>query len=75
MIGLKATLMGGGGSLSKPTKAQQDLIYQNTHSDYKWVYQDGTRAILVCRGATTIVALQDLTPDEVTQRLASYKRK
>lgn len=58
----------------KPTPIQLDQIYKNTHADYKGVLPDGTRTILVCRGATRIVALEDLTLDEVAQRLARNKR-
>lgn len=61
-------------SMHKPTPAQLDQIFKNTHADFKGVLPDGTRTILVCRGATCIVALDDLTPDEVEQRLAQRKR-
>jgi hypothetical protein len=58
----------------KPTPAQLDQIFKNTHADFKGVLPDGTRTILVCRGVTCLVALEDLTPDEVAQRLARNKR-
>ena len=58
----------------KPTPSQLDQIYKGTHADFKGVLPDGTRTILVCRGATCLVALEDLTPEEVAQRLARNKR-
>lgn len=58
----------------KPTPTQLDQIYKNTHPDFKGALPDGTRTILVCRGATCLVALEDLTPEEVAQRLARNKR-
>lgn len=70
----------------KPTKVTPDLsgsgahrksllemIYRNTHSDYKGVLPDGTRVILVCRGATCLVTLEELTDDEIAQRLPKRK--
>lgn len=60
--------------MKKPTSAQLDQIYKNTHADFKGVLPDGTRTILVCRGATCLVALEDLTSEEVAQRLARNKR-
>ena len=56
------------------TKAQLDLIYRSTHSVYKGVSADGVRMILVCRGATCLVPLEDLTPEEVAQRLPKHKK-
>lgn len=56
------------------TKAQLDLIYRNTHSDYKGVFADGVRMILVCRGATCLVPLEDLTSEEVAKRLPMSKK-
>lgn len=61
--------------MHKPTPEQLDQIFKNTHADFKGVFPDGTRTILVCRGATCIVALEDLTPEEVAQRLAHVTRK
>jgi hypothetical protein len=55
------------------TKAQLDLIYRRTHYDYKGVSEDGVRMILVCRGATCLVPLDDLTPEEIAQRLPKPK--
>ncbi len=59
--------------MSSPTKAQLDQIYRNTHSDYKGLSEDGVRMILVCRGATCLVALEDLTPEEASKRLPRSK--
>lgn len=58
----------------KSTPTQLDKIYKNTHPDFKGVLPDGVRTILVCRGATCLVALEELTQEEVEQRLARYKR-
>lgn len=60
--------------IATATKTQLDRIFQSTHSDYKAVSNCGTRMILVCRGATTLVALEDLTADEVAQRLRKPKK-
>ncbi|HHN1487310.1 TPA: hypothetical protein ACRNDU_006619 [Pseudomonas aeruginosa] len=59
--------------MATATKAQLDLIYRRTHNDYKGVSADGVRMILVCRGATCLVPLDDLTPEEVAQRLPKPK--
>jgi len=61
-------------TMNKPTAAQLDLIYKNTHADFKGVLPDGTRTVLMCRGNTCLVALEDLTPEEVEQWLARHKR-
>lgn len=61
-------------TMNKPTAAQLDEIYKSTHADFKGVLPDGTRTILVCRGATQLVALEDLTTEEVAQRLARNQR-
>lgn len=55
------------------TQAQLDLIYRNTHSDYKAVSADGVRRILVCRGPTCLVPLEELTSEEVAKRLPKPK--
>ena len=60
--------------IAAATKVQLDRIFQSTHGDYKTVSDCGTRMILVCRGATTLVALEDLTADEVAQRLRKPKK-
>ena len=60
--------------MRKPTAAQLDQIYKNTHADFKGVLPDGTRTVLMCRGGTCLVALEDLTPEEVEQWLARHKR-
>lgn len=59
--------------MSAATKAQLDQIYRNTHSDYKGVSPDGVRMILVCRGSTCLVPLEELTHEEVSQRLPKPK--
>ena len=58
---------------TKATKAQLDQIYRKTHKDFKGTLPDGTRTIMVCRGATVLVALEDLTPEEIAQRLPKTK--
>jgi len=46
-----------------------DLIYKNTHRDYKGEY-NGERSILALReGGTTIVPLSQLTDAEIESRL------
>ncbi|GAB0078632.1 hypothetical protein TOC8171_40360 [Pseudomonas syringae] len=55
--------------MSGPTKAQLDQIYRNTHSDYKGLSEDGVRRFWFAGGATCLVALEDLTPEEVSKRL------
>lgn len=56
------------------TKAKLDLIYRNTPKDYKLVSKDGVRMILVCRGATVLVSLEELTEEEVAKRLPKPKK-
>lgn len=60
--------------MSKPTADQLDLIFQNTHYDFKGVFEDGTRAILARRGRSRLVALEDLSPEEVTDNMALIAR-
>lgn len=61
--------------MSPATKAQLDQIYSNTHADYKGVYADGVRMILVCRGSTCLVPLEDLTAEEIQKHLPSTASK
>lgn len=60
--------------MNKPTPAQLNQIFQKTHSDFKGVLPDGTRTIMMCRGRTCLVALEDLTPEEVAKLLPQTKR-
>jgi hypothetical protein len=60
--------------MTTESKAQLDLIYRNTHSDYKAVSLGGVRMILVCRGATCLVPLEELTAEEVAKRLPKSKK-
>jgi len=60
--------------MTPATKAQLDLIYRNTHSDYKGVFSNGVRMILVCRGSTCLVPLEELTSEEVAKRLPKSKK-
>lgn len=60
--------------LNNATKEQLALIYRNTPKDYRSTFC-GERSILVCRGATCIVPLSQLTQAEVDDRLASAKRR
>lgn len=55
-------------------KAALKLIYRHTHKDYKGKFPDGTKTILVCRGGTCLVALDDLTDTEIADRLPSAQR-
>ncbi|NMZ71357.1 hypothetical protein SAMN05216370_0165 [Pseudomonas peli] len=48
------------------------LIYRHTHRDYRGKLADGTKSILTIRG---IVALDDLTEAEVSDRLPLARRK
>lgn len=51
------------------TKAQQlEAVYRNTHSDFKGKI-GGVRTIMVCRGGTMLVALENLTDQEIADRL------
>ncbi|MBE0561836.1 MAG: hypothetical protein IH622_13620 [Ochrobactrum anthropi] len=53
---------------------QLKLIWQNTHKDFKGVYE-GVKTIMVCRqGATTLVALDNLTEKEIADRLPKEVR-
>ncbi|QBC45873.1 hypothetical protein [Iodobacter fluviatilis] len=44
------------------------LIFKHTHHDYK-SHTDGVKAILVCRGATAIVPMEQLTDAEIAARI------
>lgn len=54
---------------STATAAQLEAIYRRAPADYKTTFPDGTRAVLVCRGATCLVPLEQLTPAEVKRLL------
>lgn len=46
-------------------------IWNKTHQDFKSVYE-GQKTILVCRGATCLVPLDDLTDAEIRSRVPEY---
>ena len=54
-------------------KAALKLIYRHTHKDYKGKI-DGKPSILVCRGGTCLVMLDDLTDAEIAERLPLAQR-
>ena len=54
-------------------KAALKLIYRHTHKDYKGKI-DGKPSILVCRGGTCLVMLEDLTDAEIADKLPSAQR-
>lgn len=49
-----------------------DAIWRGTHRDYK-SSTDGVRSIMVCRGATCLVPLSELTDKEINQRSNLWK--
>lgn len=54
-------------------KAALKLIYRHTHKDYKGKI-DGKPSILVFRGGTCLVMLDDLTDAEIADKLPSAQR-
>lgn len=42
-------------------------IWKKTHRDYKGRLEDGTKTIMVYRNGTCLVALDDLTDDEIAR--------
>ncbi|KEP68823.1 hypothetical protein DL1_08585 [Thioclava dalianensis] len=50
-----------------------DAVYRHTHSDYKGEI-NGVRTIMVYRNGTTLVALDDLTDQEINDRLPKGKK-
>lgn len=66
----------------KPDQAKQPdrkkalaLIYRHAPRDYKGRLPDGTRTIMVCRGATCIVPVDSLTDAEMADRLPYALKK
>lgn len=51
------------------------LIYRHTSRDYKGRLADGTRSVMVCRGATCLVPLEALTDAEIADRLPLAQKK
>lgn len=49
-----------------------NAIWRGTHRDYR-SSTDGVRSIMVCRGATCLVPLSELTEKEITQRSNLWK--
>jgi hypothetical protein len=45
------------------------LIYRHTHKDFKGTHPELGKTIMVLRGASTLVSLQDLTDDEIADKL------
>jgi hypothetical protein len=58
--------------MNTATKKELDLIYRNTHKDFKGT-TDGVRYVLTYRNGTTRVRLEDLTDKEVAYRLSLVK--
>jgi len=51
-----------------------NAIYEKAHEDFKGKLEDGTKTILINRaGATALVALDDLTDDEIKKKLGDDK--
>lgn len=59
--------------LDRATKLK--LIYRHTHKDYKGTLPDGTQTVLVCRGGTCLVALNDLTDAEIADKIGYAVKK
>jgi len=53
-------------------KQKLAAVWRTTHRDYKGTI-DGVRSIMVLRGGTTLVALDDLTDAEIESRLPKVK--
>lgn len=51
-----------------------DLIYKNTHSDFKGII-GGARTMLMFRGGSCIVSLNDLTDEEIARDLPYALKK